>query len=167
MWHVYEFRGSIHPPLQLHFRRWNTEPEFVKVWGAQESIPRNRIRQPMEPGGPVRHSYLDRFLGLLKLLQIRAQYVWETEWLLESVAFVLLTRPVCYYLKLIIHLQFVRYYKKVYKLVAHWIDTDIRRSIPFQWVLQSKKKNLNIFLSLSWAYPLNSLIDPLEHLTHF
>ncbi len=31
-----------------------SEPVFVNVYGAQESIPRNRFRQPIEPGGPVR-----------------------------------------------------------------------------------------------------------------
>jgi hypothetical protein len=30
------------------------EPVFLNVYGAQESIPRNEFRQPMEPGGPVR-----------------------------------------------------------------------------------------------------------------
>jgi hypothetical protein len=30
-----------------------TEPVFLNVYGAQESIPRNEFRQPMEPGGPV------------------------------------------------------------------------------------------------------------------
>jgi hypothetical protein len=30
------------------------EPEFLNVYGAQESIPRNEFRQPMQPGGPVR-----------------------------------------------------------------------------------------------------------------
>ncbi len=28
-------------------RTWPPEPVFVKVYGAQESIPRNRFRQPM------------------------------------------------------------------------------------------------------------------------
>jgi hypothetical protein len=27
---------------------------ILNFYGAQESIPRNRVRQPMEPGGPVR-----------------------------------------------------------------------------------------------------------------
>ncbi len=31
-----------------------SEPVFLNVYGAQESIPRNRFRQPMQPGGPVR-----------------------------------------------------------------------------------------------------------------
>jgi hypothetical protein len=31
----------------------NTEPEFLNFQGAQESIPRNRFRQPVKPGGPV------------------------------------------------------------------------------------------------------------------
>ncbi len=39
-----------------------TEPEFINVEGAQEWIPRNRIRQAG-----------NRFLGPLKGLQIRAQ----------------------------------------------------------------------------------------------
>jgi hypothetical protein len=31
-----------------------SEPVFVNVYRAQESIPRNRFRQPMQPDGPVR-----------------------------------------------------------------------------------------------------------------
>ncbi len=31
-----------------------SEPVCVNVYGAQESIPRNRFRQPMQPDGPVR-----------------------------------------------------------------------------------------------------------------
>ncbi len=31
-----------------------SEPVFLNVYGAQESIPRNEFRQPMLPGGPVR-----------------------------------------------------------------------------------------------------------------
>ncbi len=31
-----------------------TEPVFLNVYGAPESIPRNEFRQPMQPGGPVR-----------------------------------------------------------------------------------------------------------------
>ncbi len=31
-----------------------TEPVFLNVYGAQDSIPRNEFRQPMQPGGPVR-----------------------------------------------------------------------------------------------------------------
>ncbi len=34
------------------------EPEYVNVKGAEESILRNRFRQPIEPGGPVRQPYL-------------------------------------------------------------------------------------------------------------
>jgi hypothetical protein len=34
-----------------------SEPEFLNFYGAQESIPRNQFRQPMQPGGPVRQSY--------------------------------------------------------------------------------------------------------------
>jgi hypothetical protein len=33
----------------------NPEPVFVNVYGAQESTPRNRFRQPMYPGRQVRH----------------------------------------------------------------------------------------------------------------
>jgi hypothetical protein len=43
------------------------EPVFVKVYGAQESIPRNRLRQPMLPDGPVRQiglSYGPARLGI-------------------------------------------------------------------------------------------------------
>jgi hypothetical protein len=32
----------------------NSEPVFLNVYEAQESIPRNEFRQPMKPGGPVR-----------------------------------------------------------------------------------------------------------------
>jgi hypothetical protein len=60
------------------------EPEFVNVEGAKESIPRNRFRQPMEPGGPSRQITSNRvvvpacqagnrFQGSIKGLQIRAQ----------------------------------------------------------------------------------------------
>jgi hypothetical protein len=35
-------------------RRWETEPVFINVSGAQESIPRNEFRQPISPSGPVR-----------------------------------------------------------------------------------------------------------------
>jgi hypothetical protein len=35
-----------------------TEPVFVKNYEAQESIPRNRFRQLMYPGGPVRQTGL-------------------------------------------------------------------------------------------------------------
>jgi hypothetical protein len=43
------------------------EPVFVNVEEAQESIPRNRFRQPVEPGGPVRQiglSYRPARLGI-------------------------------------------------------------------------------------------------------
>ncbi len=40
--------------LRLHFYADRTEPVFVIVYGAQESIPRNRFRQPMQLGGSVR-----------------------------------------------------------------------------------------------------------------
>jgi hypothetical protein len=35
----------------------NPEPVFLNFNGAQEPIPRNRFRQPMKPGGPVRQPY--------------------------------------------------------------------------------------------------------------
>jgi hypothetical protein len=31
----------------------NTEPEFLNFQGAQQSIPRNQFRQPVQPGGSV------------------------------------------------------------------------------------------------------------------
>jgi hypothetical protein len=43
------------------------EPVFVILYGAQESIPRNRFRQPMWLGGPVRKiglSYWPARLGI-------------------------------------------------------------------------------------------------------
>ncbi len=64
----------------------HTEPEIVNVLGAQESIPRNRLRQPMEPGGAGQYEFylscrppggidsMERITGLLKRLQIRALY---------------------------------------------------------------------------------------------
>ncbi len=61
-----------------------TGPEFVNVQGAQEQIPRNRFRRPMQPGGPVRqtglqyryarlHRMMESIPGLRKRLQILAQ----------------------------------------------------------------------------------------------
>ncbi len=47
--------------------RFGPEPVFVNVYGAQEPIPRNRFRQPMQPGGPVRQiglSYRPARLGI-------------------------------------------------------------------------------------------------------
>ncbi len=35
-------------------KRVESEPIFLNVYGAQESIPRNTIRQPKELRGPVR-----------------------------------------------------------------------------------------------------------------
>jgi hypothetical protein len=65
----------------LHCMCGYTEPEFVNVYGAQESILRNRFRQPMyiawRAGAlnrvvvPARHAG-NRFLGSFKGLQIRA-----------------------------------------------------------------------------------------------
>ncbi len=34
--------------------KFQPEPVFVNVYGAQESIPKNRFRQPMQPDRPVR-----------------------------------------------------------------------------------------------------------------
>ncbi len=34
-----------------------TEPVFLNVYGARESIPRNEFRQSMWPGGSVRQPY--------------------------------------------------------------------------------------------------------------
>ncbi len=34
--------------------RLSPEPVFVNVYGAQKLIPRNRLHQPKQPGGPVR-----------------------------------------------------------------------------------------------------------------
>jgi hypothetical protein len=48
--------GRIIPRInvfQVHIEAVYTEPVFLNVYGAQESIPRNEFRQPMEPGGPV------------------------------------------------------------------------------------------------------------------
>jgi hypothetical protein len=40
--------------LGMHFTQpQRTEPVFLNVYGAKESIPRNEFRQPMYPGGPV------------------------------------------------------------------------------------------------------------------
>jgi hypothetical protein len=39
--------------IDMVFLCLHAEPEFLNVIGAQESIPGNRFRQPMLPGGPV------------------------------------------------------------------------------------------------------------------
>jgi hypothetical protein len=59
------------PPPSLHTSKVvvcaPAEPVFVIVYGAQESIPRNRFRQPMWLGGPVRKiglSYWPARLGI-------------------------------------------------------------------------------------------------------
>jgi hypothetical protein len=44
----------------------STEPLYVEVSGAQESIMRNRFRQVG-----------NRFMGSLKVLQIRARAIWD------------------------------------------------------------------------------------------
>ncbi len=56
------------------------EPEFVNISGAQESIARNRFRQPMQPSGPLRQIGLltgplggESILGSLTDLQVRAR----------------------------------------------------------------------------------------------
>jgi hypothetical protein len=46
-------------PQRGNTYRQSTEPEFVNFYGAQESIPRNRFRQPMKPGGPIRQPHSD------------------------------------------------------------------------------------------------------------
>jgi hypothetical protein len=53
--------------LTTWFRRLCSEPVFVNDYGAQESIPRNRFRQPIWLGGPVRQiglSYWPARLGI-------------------------------------------------------------------------------------------------------
>jgi hypothetical protein len=37
--------------LDPRFRNSYRDPEFVNVYGTQESIPVNRFRQPMQPSG--------------------------------------------------------------------------------------------------------------------
>ncbi len=49
-----------------------TEPVFLNVYGAQESIPRNEFRQPMQPGGPVRYPIHPWFLAPIDSLKIPA-----------------------------------------------------------------------------------------------
>jgi hypothetical protein len=55
-------------PWARHYSEDHTaEAVFVNVYGAQESIPRNRFRQPMQPCGPVRQiglSYRPTRLGI-------------------------------------------------------------------------------------------------------
>ncbi len=53
-----------------------TEPVFLKVSGAQESIPRNEFHHPMKPGcGPVRRYPIpNRFLAPIDCLKIPALY---------------------------------------------------------------------------------------------
>ncbi len=54
-------REEVHLERQCPAHNWflysKTEPVFLNVYGAQESIPRNEFRQPMYPGGPVRQLY--------------------------------------------------------------------------------------------------------------
>ncbi len=62
----------IHEPPPIS----TAEPVFVNVYGAQESIPRNRFRQLMQPGGRNDIQGCEagnRFQGSLKGPQIRAQ----------------------------------------------------------------------------------------------
>ncbi len=67
------------PGLIKRLQIWAQSPYLKNVKGAQESIPRNRFRQPMYPGWSVRQIVITarqagtRFLGSLKGLQIRAQ----------------------------------------------------------------------------------------------
>jgi hypothetical protein len=44
----------LYPHMYSVVTAFQPEPVFVNNYGAQESIPRNRFRQPMSPGGPVR-----------------------------------------------------------------------------------------------------------------
>jgi hypothetical protein len=41
----------------LPLRNEKTEPVFLNFYGAQESIPGNRFRQSMKPGGPAGQTY--------------------------------------------------------------------------------------------------------------
>ncbi len=43
--------------LRKSMYAYSPEPVFLNFYGAQESILRNRFRQPMNPGGPVRQTY--------------------------------------------------------------------------------------------------------------
>jgi hypothetical protein len=65
---TYVHRLNIELDLQSLFGLLcKAEPVFVNVYEAQESIPRNRSRQSMKPGGPVRPiglSYLSAMLGI-------------------------------------------------------------------------------------------------------
>jgi hypothetical protein len=81
--YVFEERGEGGKILK-ELPQDSSEPEFVNVMGAQESILRNRFRQPMYPGGLVQrlglsyrpaelHWLAELIPGLLKNLQIRAQ----------------------------------------------------------------------------------------------
>jgi hypothetical protein len=45
--------SKMNPPC-FQAEHATSEPVFVNNYGAQESIPRDRFRQPMQPGGPVR-----------------------------------------------------------------------------------------------------------------
>ncbi len=45
---------TIATPRPFKMKATQAEPVFVNVYGAQESIPRNRFRQPLKPAGPVR-----------------------------------------------------------------------------------------------------------------
>ncbi len=41
----------------VDYSQRHSESELLNYEGAQESIPRNQLRQPMQPGGPVRQHY--------------------------------------------------------------------------------------------------------------
>ncbi len=47
---------------------------ILNFYGAQESIPRNRFRQPMQHGGPVRQLCPTRFLAPRDCSKISAQF---------------------------------------------------------------------------------------------
>ncbi len=59
-WWASLWRGSVFPPSSSHSPSTDRyfELGFVNVSRAQESIPRNRLRQPMLLGGPVRQTVL-------------------------------------------------------------------------------------------------------------
>jgi hypothetical protein len=49
-------RSEILPSFPITIYRYSPEPEFVNVYGAQEWIPKNRFRQPMQPGMAGRYA---------------------------------------------------------------------------------------------------------------
>ncbi len=50
--------GTLIVILKRALAQWlSAEPEFLNFYEAQKSIPRNRFRQAVWPGGPVRQPY--------------------------------------------------------------------------------------------------------------